>query len=90
MSNRAAKHLASIPAGTLFAGVDLGSDDLVVIVLNATADRLDRFRSDNNAAGYADFRQRVQRSVEKLQASAYFSHLENRIPECDAKKHPLE
>ncbi len=68
MSNRVAKHLASIQPGTLFAGVDLSLDDLVVVVLNATADRLDRFRSDNDAEGYADFRQRLQRSVEKHHA----------------------
>jgi transposase len=68
MSNRTAKHLASIQPGTLFAGVDLSLDDLVVVVLDATANRLDRFRSDNDAAGYAVLRQRVQRSVEKHQA----------------------
>ena len=65
MSNRVAKHLAAIPAGTLLAGVDLSLDDLVVVVLDATANRLDRFRSDNDVEGYASFRQRVQRSVEK-------------------------
>lgn len=69
MSNRVAKHLASIPPGTLLAGVDLSLDDLVVVVLNATANRLDRFRSDHHAAGYADFRQRLQRTVEKQGAS---------------------
>lgn len=68
MSNRVAKHLASIPPGTLFAGIDLSLDDLVVVVLNATADRLDRFRSDNDAEGYAALRQRLQRSVEKHHA----------------------
>lgn len=68
MSNRVAKHLAAIPAGTLFAGVDLSLDDLVVVVLNATADRLARFRSDNNAKGYADLRLRLQRAVEKQHA----------------------
>jgi hypothetical protein len=68
MSNRTAKHLASIQPGTLFAGVDLSLDDLVVVVLTATADRLDRFRSDNDATGYAVLRQRVQRLVEKHHA----------------------
>ena len=65
MSNRTAKHLASIQPGTLFAGIDLSLDDLVVVVLTATADRLDRFRSDNDAEGYAALRQRLQRLVEK-------------------------
>ena len=68
MSNRTAKHLASIQPGTLFAGVDLSLDDLVVVVLNATADRLDRFRCRNNAEGYAVFRHRLQQLVEKNHA----------------------
>ena len=68
MSNRVAKHLASIPPGTLFAGVDLSLDDLVVVVLDATANRLDRFRSDNDAAGYVALRERLQRLVEKHHA----------------------
>ncbi len=76
MSNRVAKHLASIPPGTLLAGVDLSLDDLVVVVLNATANRLDRFRSDNHAAGYADFRQRLQRTVEKQGASGVWVGME--------------
>ena len=76
MSNHVAKHLASIPPGTLFAGVDLSLDDLVVVVLNATANRLDRFRSDNHAAGYADFRQRLQRTVEKQGASGVWVGME--------------
>ena len=68
MSNHTAKHLASLQPGTLFAGVDLGLDDSVVVVLTTTADRLDRFRSRNDAAGYAALRQRLQRLVEKHQA----------------------
>ncbi len=76
MSNRVAKHLASIPPGTLLAGVDLSLDDLVVVVLNSTANRLDRFRSDNHAAGYADFRQRLQRTVEKQGASGVWVGME--------------
>ena len=76
MSNRVAKHLASIPPGTLLAGVDLSLDDLVVVVLNATANRLDRFRCDNHAAGYADFRQRLQRTVEKQGASGVWVGME--------------
>jgi hypothetical protein len=67
MSNRAAKHLAALQPGTLFAGVDLSLDDLVVVVLNATADRLDRFRSDNDAEGYATLRQRGSDEGEQKQ-----------------------
>jgi len=76
MSNHVAKHLAAIPAGTLFAGVDLGLDDFVVVVLNATANRLDRFRCDNNAEGYAEFRQRVQRTVAKQGAAGVWVGME--------------
>lgn len=76
MSNHVAKHLASIPPGTLFAGVDLSLDDLVVVVLNATANRLDRFRSDNQAVGYAELRQRLQRTVEKHSASGIWVGME--------------
>ena len=47
-----------------------------MVVLNATAERLDRFRSDNNAAGYMPFRQRLQRSVEKHQAPAILIGME--------------
>jgi transposase len=68
MPNRVAKHLASIPPGTLLTGVDLSLDDLVVVVLNTAASRLARFRSDNNAAGYTEFRQRMQQLVEKHHA----------------------
>jgi transposase len=76
MSNHVAKHLAAIPAGTLFAGVDLGLDDFVVVVLNATANRLDRFRSANNAEGYAEFLQRVQRTVAKHGAAGVWVGME--------------
>ncbi len=76
MSNRTAKHLASIPPGTLLAGVDLSLDDLVVVVLDASAHRLDRFRSDNNAKGYAALRQRLQRSVEKQHAPGVWVGME--------------
>ncbi len=51
MANHAAKHLATIPAGTLFAGIDLSLDDLIVVVLNAASAQLDRFHADNSAAG---------------------------------------
>ena len=34
MANHAAKNLATIPAGTLFAGIDLSLDDLIVVVLS--------------------------------------------------------
>ncbi len=67
-NNHAAKHLAAIQPGTLFAGIDLSLDHLVVVVLNASSGRLDRFRADNNAEGYAYLRQRLQRTIEKQNA----------------------
>lgn len=76
MANHAAKHMATIPAGTLFAGIDLSLDDLIVVVLNATSAQLDRFRADNSAAGYEQLRQRLQRTVEKHQASGVWVGME--------------
>jgi transposase len=76
MSNHVAKNLAFIPAGTLFAGIDLSLDDLIVVVLNATAGRLDRFRADNTAAGYVQLRERLQRTVEKHQATGVWVGME--------------
>jgi transposase len=46
------------------------------VVLNTTANRLDRFRSDNNAEGYAELRQRLQRTVEKHGASGVWVGME--------------
>ncbi len=51
MSQYATKYLATRPADTLYAGIDLSLDSLVVVVLNAQAERLDRFRSDHGAPG---------------------------------------
>lgn len=68
MSNRTANHLASIQPGTLFAGIDLGLDSSVVVVLTATADRLDRFRSGHDAVGHAALHQRLERLIEKHHA----------------------
>jgi hypothetical protein len=51
MTNHAAKHLATIPAGTFFAGIELSLDDLIIVVLNAASEKLDRFRADNSATG---------------------------------------
>jgi transposase len=76
VTNHAAKHLATIPADTLFAGIDLSLDDLIVVVLNAASDRLDRFRADNSAAGYEQLRQRLQRTIEKHQASGVWVGME--------------
>jgi transposase len=74
--NRAAKHLASIQPGTLFAGIDLSLDHLVVVVLNASSERLDRFRTANTAAGYAYLRQRLQRIIDKQHAPGVWVGME--------------
>ncbi len=68
MSKYTTKYLTELQAGTLFAGIDLGLDSLVIVVLNAARQRLDRFRTANNAEGYAYLRQRLQHAVEKAQA----------------------
>jgi transposase len=52
----------------LFAGIDLSLDDLVVVVLDASRQRRDRFRTTNNANGYAYLRQRLQRLMTKHSA----------------------
>lgn len=65
MSKYTTKYIAQLPAGTLFAGIDLSLDELVVVVLDATRQRVDRFRTSNQVEGYAYLRQRLQRTVEK-------------------------
>jgi len=65
MSKYTTKYVSSLPAGTLFAGIDLSLDELVVVVLDGTRQRLDRFRTTNNANGYAYLRQRLHRLMAK-------------------------
>jgi transposase len=60
----------------LFAGIDLSLDTLVVVVLDAKGNRLDRFQTGNTPAGYADLRQRLQRRVEKHQAPGVWVGME--------------
>jgi transposase len=94
MTNHVAKHMATIPADTLSAGIDLSLDDLIVVVLNATSDRLDRFRTGNSAAGYEQLRQRLQRTVEKHHASGVWVGMEPTIyywkqVGYDLERHPI-
>ena len=70
MSNYISKDLAERQPGTLFAGIDLSLKDLVVIVLNSNGNRLDRFRTSNDASGYAHLRERLQRLSAKHGAPA--------------------
>ncbi len=65
MSKYTTKYVSQLPAGTLFAGIDLGLDTLVVVVLDASRQRLDRFRTENTAPGYVNLHHRLQRLVEK-------------------------
>jgi transposase len=76
MSQYTTKYISQLGPGALFAGIDLGLDSLVVVVLTASAQRLDRFRTANNADGYAYLRQRLQRTVEKHQASTLLVGME--------------
>jgi transposase len=76
MSKYTTKYLSQLPPGTLFAGIDLSLDELVVVVLDATRQRLDRFRTRNQADGYAYLRQRLQRTVEKQGAPGVFIGME--------------
>jgi transposase len=76
MSKYTTKYLSQLPPGTLFAGIDLSLDELVVVVLDATRQRLDRFRTPNQADGYAYLRQRLQRTVEKQGAPGMFIGME--------------
>jgi transposase len=65
MSKYTTKYRAELPVGTLFAGLDLSLDSLVVVVLDGAGQRLDRFRASNHAEGYGYLRQRLQRTVER-------------------------
>jgi len=76
MSNRLGQRLATIPSGTLFAGVDLSLDSLVVVVLDANGQRLDRFRTTNDVTGYAYLRERLQRLVTKHYAAGVLVGME--------------
>jgi transposase len=68
VSKYTTEYISRLPPGTLFAGIDLGLDSFVVIVLNAIGQRMDRFRCENHAAGYGHLRQRLQRLIEKHHA----------------------
>jgi transposase len=61
MSKYTTNFVAQLPPSTLFAGIDLSLDTLVVVVLNAAGQRLDRFRAANDLQGYGYLRQRLAR-----------------------------
>ena len=76
MSKYTTKYRAELPADTIFAGIDLSLDSLVVVVLHAAGQRLDRFRASNHPEGYAYLRQRLQRTVERLRAAGLLVGME--------------
>jgi transposase len=76
MSSTLPKKLASVTPGSLYAGVDLALDSNVVVVLNAKAQQLARFRFSNDRAGYDEFYQRLARVCEQQQASGVLVGME--------------
>jgi Ethanolamine utilization protein EutJ (predicted chaperonin) len=58
-----AKKLAAIKPGTLLAGVDLGLDSLVVVVLDTDGRRVDRFKTDHSRDGYEYLSTRLRRLI---------------------------
>jgi len=49
-------------------GVDLGLDNLVVVVLNTKGERVDRFKTENSQGGYQFLSTRLRRLVQSQQA----------------------
>lgn len=68
MSDYTSKYLAQLAPGTLFAGIDLSLETLVVVILDRNGKRLSRFHTANQRAGYAELRERWQRLATKHQA----------------------
>src|SRR5512135_853755 len=76
MSKFTTKSIAALPPGMLFAGSDLSLDTLVVVVLDPTGNRLDRFRIPNHPEGYAALRERLQRTVARQHAPGVWVGME--------------
>jgi transposase len=76
MSDYTSKYLAQLAPGTLFAGVDLSLETLVVVVQDGHGKRLTRFHSANQPAGYADLRERLAHTAAKYQAPAVIVGME--------------
>jgi transposase len=71
-----AKKLAAIKPGSLLAGVDLGLDSLVVVVLDADGKRIDRFKTEHSRNGYGYLSARLRRLVQPPAASAVWIGME--------------
>ena len=52
MGDSVARNLAGIKPGTVFAGIDLGPDTHMVVVIDAGARQLAQFRIRNDANGF--------------------------------------
>lgn len=63
-----AKKLAQIKPGTLCAGLDLGLDSLVAVVLDDNGQRVDRFKTSHSREGYAYLHERLRRGVQQRAA----------------------
>jgi transposase len=71
-----AKKLAAIKPGTLLAGVDLGLDSLVVVVLDTDGRRVDRFKTEHSRDGYAYLSNRLRRLIQPPASSAIWIGME--------------
>jgi transposase len=71
-----AKKLAAIKPGSLLAGVDLGLDSLVVVVLDMEGRRVERFKTEHNRDGYAYLSNRLRRLVQPPTENALWIGME--------------
>jgi transposase len=71
-----AKKLAAIKPGTLLAGVDLGLDSLVVVVLDTEGRRVDRFKTEHSRGGYAYLSNRLRQLAQPPSAGAILLGME--------------
>ena len=71
-----AKKLAQVKPGSVFAGIDLGLDDCTVVVLDASGQRLDRFKTAHSRDGYEYLLQRGQQVVTRSGASGVLVGME--------------
>jgi transposase len=62
------KNLARVKPGTLHAGIDLGLEENVVVVIDEQARQIDRFHFRNDLEGYERFKQRIKQMKEAKQA----------------------
>jgi transposase len=71
-----AKKLAQVKPGSVFVGIDLSLDDCAVVVLDASGQRLDRFKTAHRRDGYEYLLQRWQQVVTQSGASGVLVGME--------------